>query len=133
MGVMTVSPGKYGGLLAKALPKIIESDQELDRFAGMLEALDRLQRDLTAEEKALEALLSRLIEDYDDAVELPALPPNKVLAFLMEQSELKPADLLPVFGSRSVISDVLSGKRELSKNHIRKLAEYFHLSPAVFF
>ena len=45
----------YSGLLAKALPKVIETDEEFDRFATMLESLDFAERDLTPEESALEA------------------------------------------------------------------------------
>jgi HTH-type transcriptional regulator/antitoxin HigA len=55
-----------------------------------------------------------------------------VIGFLMEHKGLRQADLLPVFGSRSVASAVLNGKREPSKAHIRKLAEFFHVSPEVF-
>lgn len=51
----------------------------------------------------------------------------------MEHRGLRQADMLPVFGSRSVASAVLSGKREPSKTHIRKLADFFKLSPAAFF
>jgi len=58
---------------------------------------------------------------------------HKTIAFLMQQRGLRQVDLLPVFGSRSVASDVLNGKREPSKDHIRKLADFFHLSPAAFF
>jgi HTH-type transcriptional regulator/antitoxin HigA len=133
MGTLTISPKKYGGLLAKTLPKVIETDRELEHFAEVLESLDRLERGLSPEEKALETLLSQLIRDYDERIELPKLSPHKTIAFLMEQRGLKQADLLPVFGSRSVASDVLNGKREPSKNHIRKLAEFFRLSPEVFF
>ena len=133
MGLMTISPAKYGPLLAKAQPKVIESDAELEHFTGMLEALDRLGRDLAPEEAALAGLLSRLIADYDDKFELPDAPAHEVIAYLMKQRDLRQADLLPVFGSRSVASSVLNGKRELSKAHIRKLAEFFHLSPAAFF
>jgi HTH-type transcriptional regulator/antitoxin HigA len=43
----------------------------------------------------------------------------------MEQHELRQKDLLDVFGSASVASEVLSGKRELSKEHIRRLADRF--------
>lgn len=133
MDTLTISPKRYGGLLAKTLPKIIETDRELEHFAEVLESLDRLARELTPEEKVLEALLSRLIRDYDEKIELPSLPPHKAIVFLMEQRGLKQADLLPVFGSRSVASEVLNGKREPSKSHIRKLAEFFHLSPEIFF
>jgi HTH-type transcriptional regulator / antitoxin HigA len=112
---------------------VIENDRELERFSEMLESLDRLGRDLTPEEKALDVLLARLIADYDEKTDLPELPAHETIAFLMRQKDLKQADLLPVFGSRSVASDVLSGKREPSKAHIRKLAEFFDLSPATFF
>ena len=42
-------------------------------------------------------------------------------------------DLLDVFGTPSVVSEVLQGKRELSKTHIARLSARFHLSPALFF
>ena len=54
-----------------------------------------------------------------------------MIAFLMEQRALRQGDLLPVFGSRCVVSDVLNGRREPRKAHIRKLAEFFHISAEV--
>jgi HTH-type transcriptional regulator / antitoxin HigA len=131
MGV-TVSSDKYGSLLTKVLPKVIESRAELKRFSRMLEDLDRQPR-LSPEEKQMEALLAGLIRDYDEKIKLPELPTHELIAFLMEQRGLRQADLLDAFGSRSVASDVLNGKREPGKAHIRGLAEFFHLSPAVFF
>jgi HTH-type transcriptional regulator/antitoxin HigA len=50
----------------------------------------------------------------------------------MERRDLKQADLLPIFGSRSVASDVINGKREPSKRHIRKLAEFFRMPADLF-
>jgi HTH-type transcriptional regulator/antitoxin HigA len=41
-------------------------------------------------------------------------------------------DLIPVFGSSSVVSDVLNGKRSISKAHARKLAEFFHVPAGLF-
>ena len=114
------------------MPKVIESDEEFDRLAEKMEALD-LKKNPAPEEQALSALLARLVQDYDDRYHaLPALPPHKTIAFLMDQRSLRQADLLPVFGSRSVVSDVLNGKREPSKAHLRKLAEYFHVSAELF-
>jgi HTH-type transcriptional regulator/antitoxin HigA len=51
----------------------------------------------------------------------------------MDANDLRQADLLDVFGTASVISEVLKGKRELSKAHIAKLSERFRISPALFF
>jgi hypothetical protein len=41
--------------------------------------------------------------------------------------------MLDVFGSKGIASEVLSGKRELSKAHIQRLSEKFHVSPGLFF
>ena len=132
MGTITLSRRKYGSLLAEALPKVIETDEELERFAEILENLDTSERPLTREEIALQSLLVQLIQHYDDQIELPDVSPLKMMQYLMEQRGLRQADLVPVFGSRSVASNVLNGKRELSKTHLRRLADFFHVSPAVF-
>jgi HTH-type transcriptional regulator / antitoxin HigA len=132
MGVTAIDGRKYGRLCAEVIPKVIETDEEFDRLAAKMEELD-FKTNRAPEEDALLALLEQLIGDYDDKVELPSVPPFKVVLHLMEHKGLRQADLLPVFGSRSVASDVLSGKRELSKTHIRKLADFFRLSPAAFF
>ena len=133
MGVSAINPRKYGRLCAEIIPKVIENDEEFDRLVLKMEEID-FKENPSPEEEALAALLSRLIQDYDDRnFPLPDVPPYKVVLHLMEQKGLRQADLLPVFGSRSVASDALSGKRELSKTHIRRLAEFFHLSPAAFF
>lgn len=56
----------------------------------------------------------------------------EVLRFLMEENDLKQADLLHIFGSRGIASEVITGRRELSKRHILGLAEHFHVSPIAF-
>ena len=132
MALTALNPAKYGRLCATVVPKVIESDEEFDRLVEQMEALDRKENP-TPEEDALSALLLKLIQDYDDAhYPLPDVPPHKMIAYLMEQRHLRQADMLPVFGSRSVASEVLAGKREPSKAHIRKLAEFFHMSAELF-
>ncbi len=133
MAITAATPKKYGRLLARVLPKVIETHEELEHFADEMEKLDRLERDLTPEEAQLRGLLAELIREYDEKVELPKIEPYKVVLHLMEHGGLSRADLMPIFGSRSVAADVLNGKRELSKAHIRGLAEFFKLSPAAFF
>jgi len=56
-----------------------------------------------------------------------------LLATLIEQYQLKMDDLKDEIGSKSLISQILHGKRSLTKQHIEKLAQRFHLSPAAFF
>ena len=134
MAIAEISPIRYGRLLAKALPKVIETREEFDHYVEEMEQLDRRaeKEALSPEELTLLTLLERLVKDYDDQFELPDVPPHKMIAFLMEHRGLRQADLLPVFGSRSVASEVLAGKREPSKAHIRKLAEFFHVSADLF-
>ena len=135
MAITEISPIKYGKLLATALPKVIETRKEFDRYVAIMERLDRRAENgeaLSPEENTLLALLEHLIQDYDDKIELPDVPPLPMLLYLMEQRDLRQADLVPIFGSRSVASDVINGKREFSKAHIRRLAEFFHVSAEVF-
>jgi len=135
MVLATLSPAKYGKLLSRTMPKRIETGEEMDRFIEIMEPLSRVIEHGTAcpEEIALHSLLATLIREYDERTyPLPQGDPISVLQFLMEQRDLRPADLAPIFGARSIASLVLNGKRELSKAHIRKLAEFFHVSPAVF-
>jgi len=55
------------------------------------------------------------------------------LSELMLANSLKQKDLLDVFGTPGIISEVLRGKRKLTTEHIRHLSRRFHLSPEVFF
>jgi HTH-type transcriptional regulator / antitoxin HigA len=64
---------------------------------------------------------------------LKAACPVEVLNELMLANSLKQKDLLDVFGTPSIISEVLRGKRKLTTEHIRRLSRRFHVSPEVFF
>jgi hypothetical protein len=63
MGLTTLDERRYAGLLAAALPRVIESDAELGRASAVLVQLDFARRELTTEERALQKLLARAIED----------------------------------------------------------------------
>lgn len=67
-------------------------------------------------------LLSLLVHDYEDK-KFPIHKPDPVAAirFRMEQQGLAPKDLVPLLGSRSRVSEVLSGRRGLSLQMIRAL------------
>lgn len=134
MGVTpTINERRYGALLAKALPRVIESDDELERAAAELEKLDFGGRELSPEEQAVQKLLVRLIRDYDErTTELPGLEPKDALAALMEHQQLRQADLVELIGSRSQVSDILSGRRGISKAVARRLADRFGVSVDLF-
>ena len=133
MGLTAMNPVRYGKLLARTLPRVIETDEEFDRMAALLEQLDFAGRRLTPEEEVLTELLSRLIEDYDDRQHpLPKLAPHKLLRHLMEQRHLRQRDLIPLLGASSVVSDVVHGKRSISKAQAKKLAAYFRVPVGLF-
>ncbi|MFN0195795.1 MAG: type II toxin-antitoxin system HigA family antitoxin [Planctomycetaceae bacterium] len=56
---------------------------------------------------------------------------KETLRYLMEEHGLGQSDL-PEIGTQGVVSEILSGKRELNVRQIRALAKRFHVSPAVF-
>jgi len=55
-----------------------------------------------------------------------------MVAFLLEQRELRPSDLWPVIGSKGRVSEILAGKRAISKEQAKKLAEFFHVRADLF-
>jgi len=133
MSTLTVSP-EYGALLKKVPPKVIRTEEENEAYTKILYDLDRRSSKLTAAEKELAELLTLLIEDFEEKrYRLPHAKPVDVVRFLMEQHNLLQKDLADVFGTRSIVSEVLSGKRELNKEHIARLSARFHVSPEVFF
>jgi plasmid maintenance system antidote protein VapI len=59
--------------------------------------------------------------------------PIEVLKTLMDANDLRQKDLVPIFGTESIVSEVLHQKRALTVNHIIGLSQRFNVSPAVFF
>jgi len=74
-----------------------------------------------------------LIEAYEeDQHAIPDASPVEVLRALMDANGLRQKDLAPIFGSESIVSEVLNKKRELNKTHIERLSKRFGVSPAAF-
>ena len=129
----TFNPEKYGALLMMALPQVIESEEELERTEEIINRLLSKGENLSPEEEKLLDLLSDLIERYEDEhYPFPEVPPNEILKFLMEQQDLKQSDLLHIFGSSGITSEVVNGKRSISKAQAKKLAEFFKVSVELF-
>lgn len=77
--------------------------------------------------------LGNLVTAYEDQtrVEIGEVPVREMMAYLMDMHGLKQSDL-PEIGSQGVVSEILSGKRELNVRQVRLLSERFKVSPAVF-
>ncbi len=89
--------------------------------------------ELSRGEQAYLEALSDLVELYEDEhIEMPRVSGVDVLRHLMEEHGLRQKDLVPLFGSKSIVSEVLSGKRPLALAHIVKLSERFGLPADAF-
>jgi HTH-type transcriptional regulator/antitoxin HigA len=110
----------------KATLFVIENDADhaqakalIERLMGSNDPADRAR--LTAQ--------ARLVEAYE-RVRWPRRAPSlpDLLTYLMDQHGLSRADLVPLLGTPSRVSEVLTGKRELSMSMVRKLRDRFHIS-----
>ena len=124
----------YPTLVSRAEPRVIHTEELNEKFIGVLADLDSRWDTLTVDEKKLHELLLLLVHDFERRnYKLRTATPIEVITELMEANGLKQKDLVGVFETASVISEVLSGKRELTKEHIKRLSERFNVSPELFF
>ena len=111
-------------------PKVIKTEAQYEATLARVEKIFDAKPG-TPKGDELELLLL-LVETYEEK-EYPIGPPDPIdaLRFRMEQEGLKPKDLIPYIGSKSKVSEVLSGQRPLSLNMIRKLVTGLRLPAEV--
>lgn len=111
----------------------IRDEAHYQRMTATLEALlDETQGNESHPAMGLVDILGDLIEDFE-AVHHPPTETTGVqaLKFLMVQHGLKQSDLGEI-GSQGVVSEILTGKRELNIRQVRALGERFGVSAATF-
>jgi HTH-type transcriptional regulator/antitoxin HigA len=124
-------PEKYA--LAVSSPTPITSEHQHELYLSVLDKLASKDSPTTEEEKYAGVLVT-LIEAYEEeSHSIPDASPIEVLRALMDANGLRQKDLAPIFGSESIVSEVLHKKRDLNKTHIEKLSKRFNVSPALFF
>jgi HTH-type transcriptional regulator / antitoxin HigA len=112
-------------------PKAIKTEAENEAAILLAESLEQHQR--TLEEDALLELLIILIEKFEEtSYPLPNLEADRMLRHLMEVRNMKQEELVGVVGSRGVVSEIVNGKRSISKAQAKVLGELFHVSPSLF-
>jgi HTH-type transcriptional regulator/antitoxin HigA len=120
-------------MIRRGAPHIIHSDEELAEYTAALFDLTAKADPTQEEEEAIE-LLTLLVDRYESQrYPLPDVEPAEMLRFLLDQNGLSQRDVAAELGSESTVSLVLSGRRPLNRDHIARLSERFHVSPAVFF
>jgi HTH-type transcriptional regulator / antitoxin HigA len=128
---MIAVPDKYA--LDVSAPAPITSERQHQEYLSVLDKLASKDSPTSDEEKYAEVLLT-LIEAYEEEHHsVPDASPVEVLRALIDANNLRQKDLVPIFGSESIVSEVLHKKRRLNKTHIEKLSKRFRVSPAAFF
>src|SRR5215470_4253193 len=129
--IMIAVPEKYALEVSSPMP--ITSERQHEQYLSVLDKLAGKDNPTSEEEKYAEVLMT-LIEAYEEEHHsIPDASPVEVLRTLMDANGLRQKDLVAVFGSESIVSEVLHKKRDLNKTHIEKLSKRFHISPAAFF
>jgi HTH-type transcriptional regulator/antitoxin HigA len=131
---VTRVPADYFRLVAEIPLRPIRTDGEYARAAMMLDRLS-VRDDLTRGEQDYLDALTVFVEAFDNEHEpdLAAdLSPLQMLNALMEHRGMTPSALGALLGSKGAASEILHGKRGISKTHMAKLAAHFGVDAGVF-
>src|SRR5882724_7293665 len=91
--------------------------------------IEKLMGSSDSKDHARMVAQARLVEAYE-RTQWPRTAPTLpvLLTYVMDQHSLSRADLVPLLGTASRVSEVLTGKRDLSMTMVRRLRERFHIS-----
>lgn len=127
-----LSSKNYLELIQEFPPRMIHSNEELEAIQDIVNALLDAG-EMTADVKDYLDLLGLLIQEYEDKnVEIPDISGVELLRALIDEFGLKQKDLVPIFKTESIVSEVLKGKRKFTTDHIEKLGAFFNISPSAF-
>src|SRR5437588_920265 len=112
--------------------KAIRNDEDLARAAERINQLFGCPAK-TPDADELEVLMV-LVEEYENRFyPIPDADPIVVIEERMKDVGLAPKDLVPAIGHRSIVSEILAGKRALTVKMIQNLSELLRVSPEVLF
>ena len=127
-------PKTYIELLQEFPPRPIKSQEELLATQKVIDSLIDRAPSLSPDESDYLNVLGTLVYEYEQTQEpIPDIYGVELLKVLIEDNELRQKDLVPIFKTESIVSDILKNRRQLTTRHIQELAEFFHISPAAFF
>ncbi len=130
--IPTFDKNIYSNLLATTLPRIIETEEEYEEALSQVEKLVFTQNKNPEQNKLLK-LLVLLVEDYENKTSPFEKPnPQEILQHLMESNDIRQSNLVGIIGSSGVVSEVVNGKRSISKNQAKALSKFFNVSADLF-
>ncbi|HAG79760.1 MAG TPA: transcriptional regulator [Cyanobacteria bacterium UBA11162] len=123
----------YIALITSFPPRPITNEAELIATQTQINSiLDKGK--LTNDDRDYLKVLGLLVYDYENKHEpMPLLKGFELVQALLEESNLQPKDLIPIFETETAVLDILNGKRQLTTEQINKLAALFQLAPNAFF
>jgi len=133
MNIPMNNSNAYIELLTAFPPRPVTAESEL---IATQETIDSLldKGELTPDERDYLNVLGTLVYEYEQTLEpIPDIYGIELLKALIVEFDLRQKDLVPIFKTESIVSDILREKRQLTTEHIQKLAEFFCVSPAAFF
>jgi HTH-type transcriptional regulator/antitoxin HigA len=123
----------YGKLLSKVLPRVLRCEEEYEQMLAEVEGLMEKGDGRSPEQDALLDLMALLVHEYEEKhYSLPHAEPREMLAHLIEERGLKVSDVCEVVGSKSRVSEILSGKRSISREQAKRLAAFFRVPVDLF-
>jgi HTH-type transcriptional regulator/antitoxin HigA len=132
---MSVAPtlNTYADLLVRYAPRVIRDEREHRRALTKIDELMAIARPSKAQQGILD-LLVETVERYEEqTLPTPELSPSELLAHLIDVREVTQAEHARATSiCRSSVSDMLAGRRQISKTNAVKLADYFGVDAALF-
>jgi HTH-type transcriptional regulator/antitoxin HigA len=124
-------PARYAELVDLFMPRPLHDDVDYRNALAVLDAMAGFK--MNADQEDYFDAIATFVEKYEaenHAIDATAMTPVQLIRALMDEHGLNESDLGRLLGDRSLGHRILSGERELSKVHIRVLAEHFRLNPA---
>ena len=122
----------YLELLNTFPPRPIANEEDFNKTQKIIDTLID-KGELTPDEQDYLSVLGSLIRDYEDInLTLPKLNPVELIQALLDDAGLQIQDLTFIFGNEITVSKILTNQQELTLSQIKKLAQFFKISPAAF-
>ena len=123
-------PDSYAELVGLLMPRPLHDDVDYRNALSILDAMAGFE--MNADQADYFEAIATFVEKYEvehHAIVSEKMTPVELLRSLVAEHNMTDSDLGRLLGDRSLGHRILSGERELSKAHIRTLAEHFSLNP----
>ena len=135
---LTLNKSNYFKLLEEMqiIPKIIDNEEEYEKYLAIAEKLISKKNNRTLEETVLFRLIVKLIEDYEEKTysisDWCNLSPHEILEYVIESSGMVENDLVGIIGSEKKVHELIHNKKNIGHIEAQALGNYFQISPSLF-